>query len=186
MFKQELKIPKERIAVLIGTKGEIKKKIENKANVIIDVDSKEGDVIISGEDSFVLYITKDVVSAIGRGFAPKDALKLFQEGCIFDILNITEYVGKSKKGQRRIRGRVIGSEGKARKMIEDLTDTKIIIYHKTVGIIGEVEKVSIARRAVDMLLSGAPHGNVYRWLENKIREIEKRVFEKEHEIKEAS
>jgi rRNA processing protein Krr1/Pno1 len=31
-----------------------------------------------------------------------------------------------------------------------------------------------------MLLEGAPHGNVYRWLEDKKREEIRRKFEEEH------
>lgn len=177
MYQQELKIPKDRVGVLIGVKGEVKGQIEGKFGVKIDVDSKMGDVIISGEDSVNVYSAKNIVKAIGRGFAPEVAMQLEREDYMFDLIDITDYVGKSKKGMERLKGRMIGSEGKARKMIEMITETRISVYGKTVGIIGEIEGATIARRAVDMLLSGSPHGNVYKWLENQKRELKKRMFE---------
>jgi len=182
MDSKELKIPKDRVGVLIGIKGEIKKLIEENAQVEIEVDSKSGDVTIVGEDSLSVYTTKNVIKAIGRGFSPEVAMLLYKEEYMFDLIDITDYIGKSKKSLGRIKGRVIGSEGKARKMIESITDTSISVYGKTVGIIGEIENVTVARRAVDLLLSGSPHGNVYRWLENKKREMQKRMFEDKHEI----
>jgi len=182
MDRQELKIPKDRVGVLIGVKGEIKKMIAEKANVQLEVDSETGDVVISGEDSLDVYTTKNVIKAIARGFAPEVALLLLKEEYMFDLIDMTDYVGKSKKSLERIKGRVIGSEGKARKMVESITETYISVYGKTVGIIGEVENVTVARRAVDLLLSGSPHGNVYRWLENKKREMQKQMFENGHGI----
>ena len=51
MDTKELKIPLDRVAVLIGKDGEVKKEIEVRMRVRLEVDSKEGDVIIEGEDS---------------------------------------------------------------------------------------------------------------------------------------
>ena len=50
-FQYNIKIPKERIAVLIGKKGEVKKTLEGETGTKILVDSKEGDVIVQGEDA---------------------------------------------------------------------------------------------------------------------------------------
>ena len=47
-YKYDIKIPKERVAVLIGKKGETKRLIENETATKIEVDSQEGDVTISG------------------------------------------------------------------------------------------------------------------------------------------
>ena len=44
---------------------------------------------------------------------------------------------------------------------------------KTVGIIGEAEKVMLARRAIESILAGATHSSVYKWLEKKIKELER-------------
>ncbi len=176
-FRQEIKIPKERVAVLIGTKGEVKKKIESKLGIELEVDSETGDVVLVGEDSLVLYETLDLIKAIGRGFSPEKAMLLFNEDYTFELLNIQDFAGKSRRKMERLKGRVIGHEGKARSMIEGLTESYISVYGKTIAFIGKMEWVAMARRAIEMLLSGSPHGNVYKWLEKKRRELNRHLME---------
>lgn len=177
MYTQELKIPKERVGVLIGKDGEVKKRIEHKADVSLDINSETGDVAISGEDSISVFDTRIVVQAIGRGFSPEIAIQLFNEECIMEVIEIKEYTGKSKKKMDRLRGRVIGEQGKSRKAIEHLTETAVSIYGKTICIVGGAERVSLARRAIEMLLGGSPHGPVYKMLERKQRELHRRELE---------
>lgn len=177
MDTQEVKIPHERVAVLIGKNGEVKKRLENKMNVKIDVDSEEGDVFIHGEDSVAVFEVVNVVKAVGRGFNPEIAELLLNEKYNFELVTISDFAGKSKKTAMRLKGRVIGQEGKARKMVESMTHTWVSVYGKTIGIIGEIEDVAISRQAIEMLLEGAPHGNVYKWLEDKKRELIRREFE---------
>jgi ribosomal RNA assembly protein len=176
MDKQEVKIPYERVAVLIGKSGEVKKRLEKKMNVKIEVDSEEGDVVVSGE-SLPVFEVVNVVKAIGRGFNPEVAELLLNEEYNFDLINISDFAGRSKKTAMRLKGRVIGQDGKARKMIESMTHTWISVYGKTIGVIGKIEEVAMSRQAVEMLLEGAPHGNVYKWLEDKKREHMRRKFE---------
>ena len=70
MFAQDVKIPKERVAVLIGTKGVTKKHLQQATKTTLKV-SKEGDVTISGEDSIDVFvttganITHDLIEALG-------------------------------------------------------------------------------------------------------------------------
>ena len=168
----ELKIPKERIAVLIGKKGEMKKQVEELTNAKLEIDSNEGDVFIKCDDTIKMYTAREIVKAIGRGFNPECAFLLLKPDYCFEIVNLNDYI-KSKSQINRLKGRVIGSEGKARKTIEALTETYICVYGKTVGIIGETENVSMARRAIESLLGGSPHSNVYKWLE-KNRSMMKR------------
>jgi ribosomal RNA assembly protein len=168
----ELKIPKERIAVLIGKKGETKKHIEDLTKAKIDVDSAEGEVFIKGQDTIKLFATREIIKAIGRGFNPESALLLLKPEYCFELININDYI-KSKSHLDRLRGRVIGSEGRARKNIEELSETSICVYGKTIGIIGETENVAMARRAIDALLTGSTHSSVYKMME-KIRAIKKK------------
>ncbi len=171
-YYYELKIPKERVAVLIGKKGETKNKIQEATNTRLNIDSKEGDVSITGEDALNLYNAREVVRAIGRGFNPDIALLMLKGDYIFDAFNIEDYASiKTKDSMTRLKGRVIGKDGKSRKTIEQLTECYIVIYGKTIGIIGQAENIANARRAVTDLLRGAPHGNVYKWLEKQKREM---------------
>lgn len=170
-FRYELKLPKERIAVLIGVKGTVKRKIEEATNSKLKIDSNEGDVIITGEDSLGLFTAKEIIAAIGRGFNPDIALQLLKPDYAFDVINIMDYSGRSKNDMIRLRGRVIGKEGRARQIIEDLTETSISVYGKTICIIGEPENVSVARRALESLLQGSRHASIYSWLEKKHKEL---------------
>jgi len=113
-YSYELKIPKERVAVLIGKDGEVKKNIEDETNCKLNIDSKEGDIFVSGEDALGLYTAREVIKAIGRGFNPDIAKLLLRNDYIFEIVNMTDYV-KSKDSMIRLKGRVIGRDGKTRK-----------------------------------------------------------------------
>ena len=46
---------------------------------------------------------------------------------------------------------------------------KITVYGKTIGIIGKWDGMRIAKEAIQMLLSGSSHSNVYRFLEQQKR-----------------
>ena len=48
---------------------------------------------------------------------------------------------------------------------ETLTETFISVYGKTVAIIGKTENIDLSKRAIEKLLGGAPHGNVYQFIE---------------------
>ncbi|MBW2967321.1 KH domain-containing protein [Candidatus Woesearchaeota archaeon] len=172
-YSYELKIPKERIAVLIGVKGDIKKKIESETNSKIHIDSDEGDVRITGNDSLGLFSAREIIKAVGRGFSPEVALQILKSDYAFELLNLQDYIGKSQNTAKRLKGRVIGTEGKTRKYIETTTETNISVYGKTIGIIGEAEKVLLARRAIESLLAGATHSSVYKWLEKKKKELDR-------------
>ena len=168
-FSYDLKIPKERVAVLIGKDGCIKKRIEDETKTKIDIDSKEGDVIITGEDALLLYSAREVVRAIGRGFNPDVATLLLKQDYAFEVIPVTDFV--SENHIVRVKGRIIGRDGKARKIIEELTEAHICVYGKTVGIIGTHESMSAAKRAVEALLSGSPHSSIYKFLEKRRREM---------------
>ncbi len=174
-YTYELKIPKERIAVLIGKKGETKKKIEEDTGVSMEVDSKEGDVFLYGDDAICLFNSREVVKAIGRGFNPETAFHLLKPDYMFESLRLNDYA-TSKTGEIRLRGRVIGKEGKARQTLEELTETSITVYGKTISFIGPVENVVIAKKAMESLLAGSKHATVYKWLEQYHRKKRQAQF----------
>jgi ribosomal RNA assembly protein len=161
-YSQAIEIPKQRVKVLLSSLKEIKRRTKTEIEI-----SKEGSVEIKGE-SLDTWIALQVVKAIGRGFPAEKALLLLQEDHVFDLIYITDYA-RSKSSLQRLRGRVIGKEGKAKKNIEELTNTYIQIFGKTIGIIGEARDVELARRAVELLLRGAKHSTVYRMLERERR-----------------
>ncbi|MBW2982765.1 KH domain-containing protein [Candidatus Woesearchaeota archaeon] len=170
-FSYDLKVPKDRVAVLIGPKGQTKKELEAQTRTRIIVDSKEGDVKLQGKDSLALFALRGVVKAIGRGFNPEFAQLLLKQDHVLEVVDISEYGGKEKNHLVRLRGRVIGADGKARTTIERVTETFIVVYGKTIGIIGTTERAMLARRAVEALLEGSTHASVYKWLEKSAKKV---------------
>jgi len=168
-FMYELRIPKDRIAVLIGKEGEVKKELEKATKTKIDVDSKEGEIKITGTDALLLYSVREVIRAIGRGFNPDVAKLMLKMDYGFELLSLADRA-RNQKDLIRLKGRIIGEKGKSKRTIEDLTQTSICVYGKTAGIIGPIENISDARKAIEQLLSGIPHAQVYKWLEKRRKE----------------
>ena len=163
MSKEQVNIPAERVGVLIGTKKRVKTVIEREGNVILDIGT-DGVVMISGEDAFRVYKCKNVVKAIGRGFNPTKALKLFNEEVYLKIFDIKDYAGRKKNHILRIKGRLIGKNGKAEKYIERTTGCNFSVYGHTAALIGDYGQVHLAGRAVEMLLKGSEHAVVFGFL----------------------
>lgn len=176
MFRYEIKIPKERIPVIIGKEGITKDHLETKTETSIDVDSQDGFVTLEGKDSLKLYTARRIVHAIARGFNPEIALKLLNIDTELEILNLQDMVGKSKKLIIKLRGRLIGTEGKSRKFIEDATECNISVYGKTVAIIGSVTKIHVARHAIELLIQGQQHSTVFKWLDRQQRTLKEMEF----------
>jgi len=177
-----IKIPKERVGALIGPDGTTKKSIEEKLSVELEIDSETGDVnAVMGEnvaDPSMLFTAKDVVTAVGRGFSPEHAFRLIRdEEAVLDILDLRAVFGKSEADIKRVKGRIIGMNGKTRTIIEELTGTSVAVYGHTVGIIGTLEQAQVAREAIEMLIKGSMHATVYRFLHRKRRELKKKMLE---------
>lgn len=169
-FIYELKIPLDRVAVLIGQKGDVKRQLETLTHATINVDSQEGEVRLSGTDPLNLYALREIVRAIGRGFSPEIAQLLLKQDYGYEQINILDYAA-TKNAMLRLKGRVIGEEGKSRRTIEELSECFVSVYGKTVGLIGQLEWLPLARRAIESLLAGSPHATVYRWLERRRKEM---------------
>ena len=172
MYSHQVKVPKDRVAVIIGTEGAQKQELEEKTGTKISVDSHEGDISISGDDPLNLFVTREMIKAIGRGFNPQVAEKLLKQDVCFEMIKIRDF-GDTKKDILRLKGRVIGHKGKSRETIEDMCDVDVVVYGKTIGIIGDAQHVPVARRAVESLLSGSPHASVYKWLEKQRHQLKK-------------
>ena len=169
------RVPQDRIAVLIGAKGVTRRELETAAGCkSLQIDSTSGDIEVTwpeaGEyDPVKALKLPDVIKAVGRGMAPNRAIQLLQDDWFFEMVDLKEHVGKRSSQQRRIRARIIGSEGKIRKMIEQHTGTEISIYKSTVVLVGEGSGLISARQAIEMLASGSEHGTVIKYLEKERR-----------------
>ena len=162
-----IRIPRERIGALIGENGEIKALVQKRTGVRLNI-SSEGEVDIeeNPDDPVASLKVMDFVKAVGRGFSPHRALRLLDDDEYLEIIEISDYLGNKKPEQmKRVRARLIGSQGKTRKLIEDLTGVNMSVFGNTVCLIGNSVQLPVAKTAVDMILRGSEHSTVYRYLE---------------------
>ncbi len=166
-----IRIPTERIAVLIGPSGKVKKELEQLTSSSMEIDSNTGDVLITMEedleDPIMMIKARDMVKAIGRGFNPEKVFK-FKDDFTFELINLKERVGDSPNIIKEVKGRIIGGNGKTRRYIENATGVFVSVYGNTVGIIGSYERVDVARDAILRLIGGAKHGSVYNYINKNI------------------
>lgn len=177
-----VRIPKERVGVLIGPDGKVKQRIEEKfmVELLIDGDSGGVTVVLSekASDPSLLFRAKDTVTAIGRGFSPEQAFRLLRnDDDVFDFVDLRAVFGRSESDIKRVKGRVIGANGKTRKLIEELTEASMVVYGHTIGFIGSFEQVDVARNAVQMLINGSQHHTVYKYLQRKRSAFKKQKLE---------
>jgi ribosomal RNA assembly protein len=166
------RIPKDRIGVLIGRRGETRKRIEAASGAKLDIDSESGDVIAIWEpdtDPIVRMKMPDLIKAIGRGLAPTRAIQLLEDNCFLRLYDMREWVGKQPNQLKRMRGRVIGREGKIRAKVEQMSGAEIAVYGSTVCVIGDEEALAIATPAIERILRGSEFGNVIQNLEKERR-----------------
>ena len=175
--KTYIRIPRDRVGVLIGPHGRNKKRIEAAFQVNLTIDSETGNIEITPQpdqtDISVLFTVRNISHAIGRGFSPKRAMTLLNEDQEFLIMDLEEYVGTSKNALNRVKGRIIGRGGKSRALLEELTECLISVYGGTVAMIGSYERLPVAREAVEMLIEGAFHKTVWNHLYAYRRKMKK-------------
>jgi ribosomal RNA assembly protein len=172
-----IKIPQDRIGALIGPKGATKRLLIERSGLQIEIDGDQNEVAINDEldgiDALMVMKMQNIVRAVARGFSPERAMRLFSDDAYFELLDMYDYITKQKSHVRRITSRIIGSEGKTRRIMEEQTGCAIAVKGHTVGIIGDIEPLMNAKHAVEMVLRGAEHSSVYKFLEKKRREVNK-------------
>lgn len=168
---RSIRIPQDRIGTIIGAKGATKRMLQEKSGISMDIDTEEGIVDIKDDaesaDPLMALKLIDVVKAIGRGFNPEKSMRLFEEDEYLDIVDLKEVVGSKSNQLERIRGRLIGKNGKTREIIEELTGVYMTIYGNTVALIGNSVSLPVAKHAIELILNGSEHSTVYHYLESQ-------------------
>jgi ribosomal RNA assembly protein len=161
------RIPEDRVGVLIGPGGKTRREIAERTGAEVIIDAEEGEVRITSADTDPMRAlqARDIVLAIGRGFSPQRAERLLKEDTFLGILDIKQATRhKEKAALRRIRSRVIGTKGRARARIEELSGCSVSVYGSTVALIGKEDQLERATRAVGLLLRGSEHATVFHLL----------------------
>ncbi len=177
-FEKLIRIPNDRVGALIGKAGNVKLKIEEACYVSLEIDGDNGEVFIRTQgdvEKIQPFKAMEIVTAIGRGFSPEHAMTLLEGENALHVIDLREFAGKSSANVERIKGRIIGEGGRARRNMENLSGTHISVYGRTVSIIGDSSKLRVAVDAISAISSGSMHGAVYTKLEavNRKEKIER-------------
>jgi ribosomal RNA assembly protein len=167
------RIPEDRIGVLIGPRGRTKRELSEATHAMIEIDAEDGEVTVSGSELDPVSVLKarDIVLAIGRGFSPERAMRLLREDTYLGVVDIKLAAGhRDKAALRRIRSRLIGTGGRARGRIEELSGCSMSVYGSTVALIGKEDQLERATRAVELLVRGSEHATVFHMLSRLGRE----------------
>ena len=141
--------------------------LQEKLKVTIKVVGKK--VVIEG-DGMDEYEASTILEAMGLGFSAKEALQLKDEEIIFRIIPLKNFT--RRKDLKEIRGRIIGTKGQTKRVVEEISGCKIVVKEDNrVGIIGPAESIEAAITAITNIIKGTKQANAYRYLEkmNKIR-----------------
>ena len=149
-------VPHERVKIIKD--GKIISKIKKSLNVKLSFE--ENCISIEGE-GLELFQAKTIVKAIGRGFSPENAFRLLNEDENLETIELNQFNDNRIK---IIKSRLIGTNGKAWRMIESFSGCSLSIYGKTVSFIGNYERSNIAREAIQMIIRGSKHSKVYGFL----------------------
>ncbi len=156
---QRILIPRQRAALL-----DKKKVSELEAALKCRIEVEDGnDVLIDG-DGYWEYVARNVLMAYGRGFSIAEAMRLLAESYFFKYLNLKDALSNDKQ-IRRIKARIIGSNGKTKKRIEEFSGAALSVYGNGVGVIGTEDEIEVAMAALRILVGGGMHSNAYRAME---------------------
>ncbi|NAZ13265.1 MAG: RNA-processing protein [Desulfurococcales archaeon] len=166
------KIPVERVGILLSNKGEIIKTIQQRLDVKISIDPSLGSVVIepSKSDTPVnnLFKAKDYIEAIGYGFSPERAERVLGEDQVLLVIDLKDQLRLPENHLKRIKGRIIGEEGRARRNLEEISGCYISVYENYIAIIGDYESANAVKEAIQLLIEGREHSTVYRYLKRLI------------------
>ena len=132
-----------------------KKKLEQTLNVKIFCNKDE--ILIEGEPENE-FIAEKIIDALDFGFPFEVALSI-KEDKDFEIINIKDHT--NKQNLERVRGRLIGKEGKSFNTLNQLTKCNFAIKDNKIGIIGEPECIEHAIESIISIAKGTKHSHVY-------------------------
>ncbi|MBI4181404.1 MAG: RNA-processing protein [Candidatus Aenigmarchaeota archaeon] len=161
----ELRVPRARAPLVRDAAARIQERTHTRIRV-----SKEGEVDLEGEVEGLL-LAGNVLRAVSRGFSVASALVLLDEHLQLAVVP----VDGTEKTIQRLLSRVIGRNGRAKHTIERLAGVQMVVYGKTVAIIGTAEAAARAAAAVEDLLDGRKHSYVWAKLE-KLRRLDRAEF----------
>jgi ribosomal RNA assembly protein len=163
----------------LGKIKKLKKKLERALNSEIIVSEDKVSIESRSGDALSEYFGEKVLKALDFGFDFSTSIQLKSEDFMFEKIHLKDYARQSRL--RAVRGRVIGKEGRAIRILSHLSDCSMKILEYDVAVIGKTEDVDVCLLALKKLIRGAPHSKVYAFLERS-RAIRQEKLESDEEI----
>ncbi len=148
----------ENIRKVLQNKGTIEQQLN------IKITNKGKNLFIEGNADNE-YTALQIMQAINLGFSVEKALLLNNENIILQEIHIKDIT--KRNDLERVRARIIGTQGKTLKTLNNLTDCEFSLSDNKVGIIGDAEKIEEAVQALESLVHGSKQGNVYSRIERE-------------------
>jgi ribosomal RNA assembly protein len=155
---EHILIPQKRASALRRILPKVSKQLDCKIELL------EGNEVTINGDGYAEYNARNVIQAFGRGFPINEALKLLDEQYFFKYINLKDIL-RNEDQIKRIKARIIGTNGKTKGYIEAVSEVVLSIYGNTVGMIGTTEQLETATGALQVLVEGGTHKKAYRIME---------------------
>ena len=150
-------IIQDKVIRVIQARKDLEKELE------VKIENKGKEITITGTPDKE-YIAEQVLEAVGMGFPINVALMIKEDDVIMEKINVKQFT--KRNDLLRIRGRIIGTEGKTKKTISHLADCFIEMRDNDIAILGYPENVEIAKEAIISIIRGAKQANAYAYLEH--------------------
>jgi ribosomal RNA assembly protein len=111
------------------------------------------------------FMAIEVLEAINLGFSADRALELKQNDFMLQTVHIKDIT--KRHDLDRVRARIIGSQGRTLKTLQNLTNCDLAMNDNEIGLIGPIQEMEDAVQAVTSLVQGSKQGNVYGRLERQ-------------------
>ena len=141
-----------------------KKELEEKLKTSLAV---KGKVVSFESDAIDEFQALRVLEAIAFGFSARKSLSLLDEEKMFRKVHIKSH---TKRKLKDIQARLIGTHGKTKKIISDISGCDIVVTDGDVGILGDAETIYDTETAIVSLIKGSKQSNMYRYLERRNKE----------------
>lgn len=142
--------------------SEDKKILEKKLKVKFKLEGRK--VSVEG-DEVNEYLASSVLEAIEIGFDTETALLLTETDFVLEKIEIKNLT--KRRNLQEVRARIIGSQGRTKELVEELTDCYISLHNNEVGVIGQSDRIKYCLQAIERLIHGSKQSSVYAYLEKQ-------------------
>ena len=165
----------EFIRKIMQNKEKLEKELE------IKISNKGKNLFINGtaEKEFTAI---QIIEAINLGFSIDKTLLLKQEDIILQTIHIKDIT--KRQDLERVRARIIGTQGRTLRTLNNLTNCEFSVQDNNIGIIGNTEDIEEAIQSITSLIQGSKQSNVYARTEKEMKKKRLEPLNLKNELKE--